>query len=328
MLAGEHRVKELHVAVGILESDNQILLTRRRADVHQGGRWEFPGGKFESGEDAEASLARELEEELGVRVLGSEPLIEIPFRYPDAAVRLHVRRVTAYTGTPQGREGQPLRWCSRQELKSVVLPAANRGIVSALLLPRDCLITPEPTGMSRTDFLDHLAGRLDAGVRWVQLRAKSLDEEHLYVLAREVLRLCEAADARLLLNASPALALRTGAHGVHLSATRAGALVGAGSSLPSGLLSGASCHDTVELRRAEALGVDYVFCSPVLPTDSHPGAPALGWAAFADLCATASVPVYALGGVGPEDLPRIRACGGHGSAGIRGYWNSNGAGVA
>jgi 8-oxo-dGTP diphosphatase len=315
--------KQLHVAVGVIEDGDRYLLTRRRADAHEGGCWEFPGGKFEAGESAPAALARELHEELGIEVLGSERLIEIPFSYPALDVHLHVRRVTGYRGAPEGREGQPLQWYARDQLGSLELPAANRGILAAISLPRDYMITPEPAGAADVEFVARLEDGLAAGIRLVQLRAKSLPEEELLVLARKAVQLCEDHGARLILNASPELALQAGAHGVHLSAGRIAALAGAHAPFPLELLVGASCHDADELALTESLGVDYVLCSPVRPTASHPGAPTLGWEGFAALCATATVPVYALGGVGPDDLALIRDNGGHGAAGITAYWNGS-----
>lgn len=312
--------KQLHVAVGVIEDGGRYLLTRRRADVHEGGCWEFPGGKFEAGEAAPAALARELHEELGINVLGSERLIEIPFSYPVLDVHLHVRRVTSYRGKPEGREGQPLQWYAGAELAGLELPAANRGILAAISLPQRYMITPEPAGPGDAEFMARLESGLAAGIGMVQLRAKSLAEEEMLVLARQMVRLCEDRGARLLLNASPELALRAGAHGVHLSAGRIASLADVHAPFPPNLLVGASCHGAAELALAESLGVDYVLCSPVRPTASHPGAPALGWEVFAALCAKATVPVYALGGVGPDDLARIRANGGHGAAGITAYW--------
>ena len=68
----------VHVAVGvILDSSRRVLLTRRAADSHQGGLWEFPGGKVEPGESLAVALARELHEELGIRVRRSSPLLEV-----------------------------------------------------------------------------------------------------------------------------------------------------------------------------------------------------------------------------------------------------------
>jgi 8-oxo-dGTP diphosphatase len=84
---------------------------------------------------------------------------------------------------------------------------------------------------------------------------------------------------------------------------------------------GASCHDAEELARAADLGLDYALLSPIRPKSPHPGAPHLGWEEFAVLVADARLPVYALGGLGPEDLDQAIDRGGQGIAAIRGFWS-------
>ena len=97
-------MQPVHVAVGvILDPGQNILITRRAADTHQGGLWEFPGGKLESGETPERGLDRELFEELGVRVLSSRPLIRVHHDYGDRHVLLDVHMISAFAGEP--REG-------------------------------------------------------------------------------------------------------------------------------------------------------------------------------------------------------------------------------
>jgi 8-oxo-dGTP diphosphatase len=124
----------VHVAVGVIRgADGRILLSRRRDEAHQGGLWEFPGGKVESGETVQDALARELGEELGILVRRSEPLIEVRHDYGDKQVLLDVWWVTAFSGTPTGREGQPLSWVAPAALSEQAFPAANLPIVQALL---------------------------------------------------------------------------------------------------------------------------------------------------------------------------------------------------
>lgn len=123
----------VHVAVGILINPaGKVLITRRPDHVHQGGLWEFPGGKVEDSEPVAAALNRELREELGVTVQVAEPWLQIRHAYPDKIVLLDVWRVTAWQGDPQGREGQPLAWASSVELAEFVFPAADEPIVAAL----------------------------------------------------------------------------------------------------------------------------------------------------------------------------------------------------
>ncbi len=123
----------VQVAVGIVvHAAGAVLITRRPDHVHQGGLWEFPGGKVESGESPESALRRELHEELGITVQAAEPWLQVRHAYPDQTVLLEVWRVTAYTGEPHGREGQPLIWASPAELETFAFPAADQPILAAL----------------------------------------------------------------------------------------------------------------------------------------------------------------------------------------------------
>ncbi len=123
----------IHVAVGvILSTTGKILISKRPDHVHQGGLWEFPGGKVDAGETVEVALARELSEELGVRPLVIKPLIEIHHDYPDKSVLLDVWYVTQFDGEPKGNEGQAIRWVDRSELGNYQFPAANQPIIAAI----------------------------------------------------------------------------------------------------------------------------------------------------------------------------------------------------
>lgn len=310
----------LHVVAAAIGDGRGAYLISRRADTaHQGGKWEFPGGKVEAGESAQEALARELDEELGIRPLEYRPLIRVRHDYPDKSVLLDVWRVARFAGRPEGREGQPLAWVAVKALSKYEFPEANRPIIDALNLPARYLVTPEP-GARHDAFLARLEQVLSCGIELVQLRANTLDPDAYAGLAREVLALCRAGDAALLLNADPALAETLGADGVHLNAARLLALKER--PLPRAYRIAASCHDARELAQARRIGADFAVLSPVKPTRSHPGAQPLGWTAFSGLCETAALPVYALGGLGPEDLNDAWNAGAQGIAAIRGLWET------
>lgn len=130
--------KIVHVAVGVIlkasaaTSVPQVYLTRRAADVHQGGKWEFPGGKVESNELVEKALSRELFEEVGIVVTTSEHLMDIKHDYVDKQVWLDIHLVTDYEHEPFGKEGQVGQWYPLETLQSLDFPAANNAIVAAL----------------------------------------------------------------------------------------------------------------------------------------------------------------------------------------------------
>jgi 8-oxo-dGTP diphosphatase len=127
-------MKPVHVAVGVIvDAAGNILITRRAPDSHQGGLWEFPGGKVEEGESLQAALSRELREELGIEIGPGSPLLEVQHDYGDKAVLLDVHVIRAFSGEAIGLEGQPLAWVPANELAHYTFPAANVPIVEAVI---------------------------------------------------------------------------------------------------------------------------------------------------------------------------------------------------
>lgn len=123
----------IEVAVALLLSDDSKVLTSwRQAHQHQGGLWEFPGGKREPEETMFQALKREIHEELGVDVVEAEPFVRIDHDYGDKQVSLDVWMVSQFNGEPSGREGQDLRWQAINELEADQFPAANVAIITAL----------------------------------------------------------------------------------------------------------------------------------------------------------------------------------------------------
>lgn len=122
----------IHVAVGVLVRDGRVLVAQRAEHLHQGGLWEFPGGKLEPGESVQNALRRELAEELGVQVRSAEAMLQVRHDYGDREVLLDVWRITDSLGEPLGLEGQPVRWVDIDDLDQLPFPAANQPIVLAL----------------------------------------------------------------------------------------------------------------------------------------------------------------------------------------------------
>ena len=138
-------------------------------------------------------------------------------------------------------------------------------------------------------------------------------------LLRQAVTLAHAAGAEAFISGDIELARATGA-GVHL---RSGQLAGLQQRpLPTSLPVAASCHDEEELRHPQRRGCDFAVLGPVMPTPSHPGAPGLGWTRFAALRETVSLPIYAIGGLTPDDIPQARQHGAQGIAAIRALWPS------
>ncbi|MGA7980916.1 MAG: Nudix family hydrolase [Chromatiaceae bacterium] len=311
-------MRVIHVAAGAIKDRlGRVLVTRRASHVHQGGLWEFPGGKLEPGEDVTQALRRELDEELGVQVLAFRPLIRVPHDYGDRRVLLYVYLVTAYAGEPRSREGQPLGWWYPNEMDPSVFPDADRPIISALRLPELYLITgPDPR---RPDaFVRQLEQALERGIRLVQLRAHELADTDYASLAFRAFALCEGSGARLMVSTDPCRAQDLPCHGLHLSGERLRGLDRR--PFTDQRWVGASCHGAEDLALAQRWGLDYALLSPVRLTATHPEAVPLGWEGFAALADAAAIPIFALGGLRPEDLPEAVQRGAQGVAAIRGLW--------
>lgn len=314
--------RTVEVAAGVLtDAHGRVLLMQRLPGKHLAGSWEFPGGKLERGETIEQALSRELREELGIEVRACAPLISIPWRYPEKAVRLHALRATAWTGEPRAREGHPLRWVHVSEMDVAAMPAADAPIVTALRLPPYYAIATKPGSESlfvsdRRNRLPSLKNDSDPGFPLVQLRMPGVSREAIRRIAMQWLDSEPSLRERLLINHDIELARELGV-GVHLKAAQLREL--AGRPLPAMSWVATSCHDREELELAAELQLDFATLSPVRATASHPDAEPLGWDRFADLAADARLPVYALGGVAPEDLRAARAAGAQGVAGIRAF---------
>ena len=123
----------LNVVAGILRRhDDRILLTERIGDSPFAGLWEFPGGKIDRGESLEEALARELLEELGVSIRAYRHLMRLNHRYEDRQVRIDFYLVSDWAGSPEGLDGQALRWVPAVELSAEELLPADAPVVRAL----------------------------------------------------------------------------------------------------------------------------------------------------------------------------------------------------
>ncbi len=121
------------MAGALFDAEGRVLIAQRPEGKTLAGRWEFPGGKIDPGEDPRAGLARELREELGVEVHDAERLIRYSHAYPDRVVRLDLWLVTSWSGDPRGLDGQALKWVRPDHLAFEDILEADQPMVDALL---------------------------------------------------------------------------------------------------------------------------------------------------------------------------------------------------
>jgi len=126
-------MKIVHVAAGIIVRDQQVFISKRSSEQHQGDKWEFPGGKVESGESVLEALTRELKEEVNLAVLNAQVFHQLEFDYGDKVVQLDFYLVDSFEGIGRGLEGQQTAWVDINDLADYHFPAANQVIVEMLM---------------------------------------------------------------------------------------------------------------------------------------------------------------------------------------------------
>jgi len=304
------------VAAAVIErADGRVLLAQRPRGKAYAGYWEFPGGKVESGETPRAALARELHEELGIVVTRASPWLVQEFVYPHAHVELHFFRVRAWDGDFVGHDGQAFAWQDPRDVRVVPLLPANTRVMRALALPPVYAITcAEDIGEEA--FLARAERALARGLRLLQVRDKTWDRPRREAFAARVVALNTRFGAHVLWNGSAGDARRLRCAGVHWTSQA----LAAATTRPHDLIVSASCHTRDDVMRASALDVDCVVLGPVRATPTHPDAALLGWDGLAIAAEGTRVPIYALGGLGADDLEAAIAHGAHGVAMRRHAW--------
>lgn len=307
----------VHVAVGVIvNSDSEVLISKRAADVHQANCWEFPGGKLESNETAKDALARELKEEIGVVVQESRFLSKISFDYGDKKVCLHTFMVTKYSGCETGAEGQPIQWVKINQLQDYNFPEANLSIINQLQLPDIIQITGE--FISLLDLISKCEKCIEKGIKLIHFRAHHLNDRDYEEHARMLLVLCQKHKVKLTLNRSLDMLSLVDADGLHMTRHEMKKYTVRPCAMDKVL--SVSCHNADELRYAEKLSVDYCYLSPVKPALSHNAGVELGLGTFSELNKGCTVPVYALGGMSVCDVSELQLLGAKGVAIISDNW--------
>ena len=349
----------IHVAVAVIVKDGHFLISKRAQNVHQGGLWEFPGGKVETGETTTEALCREIKEELGINIKKSRPLIKISHHYLDKSVLLETLIVTVFDGKEYvfeninkqeqkqeqlGLEGQQVRWVTQEQLDKYHFPQANQAIINALKLPDTYLITPDckPEPGHIKQFLEQFSDSIQQH-SLVQLRIKHISErQELNQLIQQVSDIANIKNGQILLNSSMLLTspfcrrgTEEGANlphiirqtdGLHLTSchlhdlSKDSFIQDYRQQFPEKKIA-ASCHDKNDIERANHLELDFIVVSPVQHTASHPEQKPLGWEQFKDLVESAEMPVYALGGMTANDINQAQNYGAQGISAIRSLWN-------
>lgn len=301
----EEGIKPLEVVAAVIRgADGKVLVAQRPIDKHQGGKWEFPGGKVEQGESRRSALGRELKEELGIEISSSTRLISVYHEYEDKAIYLDVYEVTNWQGEPSGCEGQPVKWLDPDELKDYEFPAANTPILEAVCLPK--LLKILKSVATDGAFRDQVLTSLALGHR---LLLHNYDEQPIsHEQINWLLDTVTEQGADVIFQSPPPLVRSD--FGIHLDSETLLKV----QEKPVAKRVSASCYSPGELFKAQRIGVDFIVIEPVLMNLFSSGREALGWPTFQSLASRVNIPVYAAGGLSDKDLDLAREYGAQGIA--------------
>jgi thiamine-phosphate pyrophosphorylase len=169
----------------------------------------------------------------------------------------------------------------------------------------------------RGDLLLQASGLIRGGTDWLQIREKDLADRTLFCLLKMLVPEARRFGCRLLLNGRPDLAFEAGVSGVHLPSTGL-PTSGVRACFPRPFMIVRSCHAEQEVLAAARDGADAVTLGPLFETPSKSGMGShMGLEALSAICGRSRIPVFALGGIGAADLPRVARTGVAGVAAIR-----------
>lgn len=314
----------LDVAVGVMiNAKGEVLLAQRPKDKSWSGWWEFPGGKIEAGETAKEALIRELKEELDVTITDATPWVSFDYDYPKTKVRLAFFLITAWEGEPKGLERQRFAWTKPEKAAELgeLLPASQPPIKWLSLSPLYAITPDFDEQLSAENLSSYLEQALSKGIRLFQFRQTNWPKgpacKELKAIFESLLEQCHQHGAKLLVNSVHPKAWWQLADGVQLRTSDAIQLEQR--PIPKNKLLGVSTHHLADILYAHILEADFIVLGHIKNTPSHPEQAPLGWDAFEEMAKEAARPVYAIGGMTPDDLSIARQHHAHGVAGISAF---------
>jgi 8-oxo-dGTP diphosphatase len=126
----------MKVVAAVIEKDGRVLIARRREETSFGGYWEFPGGKVEDDESPEIALAREILEEMGVKIQVKDLLQSVAYHHPPVSLELLAYRADLVTHDFKLIDHDEIRWAAPSDLAEEEFTAPDRPIVRRLAGPR------------------------------------------------------------------------------------------------------------------------------------------------------------------------------------------------
>lgn len=302
--------KKIKVSAGILlDHNHNVLLTKRLASQTWPEYWEFPGGKLKTNESLDQCLKRELLEEINISVIRASRWITREFNQDNKILQVTFFLIHQWSGEIQNKDVAEHKWIDPKNIEDwpeQILPK-NLYILRALSLPPLYLITdayenPEfykKIGSSKRKF-------------YIQLREPMLEKDELIKLELDL----KKNNRHILINSRHVHELSSD-FGIHFTESD----LFKQTQVNPNKIHSASVHSLESIQYAQKLGINFVVLSQVYETKSHPLKTGMGWNAFKAIVNQVDIPVYALGGMGFDDLEQSYNNGGVGIASQRKIWN-------
>jgi len=112
--------------------NGKYLITKRPANSHLGGYWEFPGGKVKEGESYTAALEREMLEETNLTIEVGDLFRDISYEYEDRIINLLFYESIILSGEPKALECEEIKWIAPGEFFNHEFPPADTELVNLL----------------------------------------------------------------------------------------------------------------------------------------------------------------------------------------------------
>lgn len=297
----------VEVSIALLFHRTQVLVGWREAKQHQGNKYEFPGGKVEQGETPEQACRREVLEEVGIVLEQLHQFDVIRHEYDDIHVHLHLFQ--AYISDAQiSKINAPWAWYRREQLSELPFPKANDAIIQRLQWPHQIKISEQ---------IQQIKALSPDQMLYLRINTLSAQDMNIINALSEVERQKLIINVQIWQSLSADVKRNIGA--VHFKTAQLldESMLEEQHQALVGVRTLAACHDQTTVTLAHKHGFDAVLLSPVLHTPTHKDTKALGWDHFGKIAKNSHVPVFALGGMKPEDLDLAQKYAGYGVAGIR-----------
>ncbi len=306
----------------VLNEKGELLLVKRDREPKT-GQWCLPGGYLELNETPEAGCLRELREETGLEgdidhwhgnVTGDSPFYKsiLLLGYSIKNIRGHL--------TP-GDDCQDARFFKLSEMPPVAFRSHREILAHAIGLAHKPRNMPAELGayvITSGDHLDIAQKACQAGARILQYRDKNPDRRHVLQTARTIREITRPFSTLFIVNDFIDIALLADADGVHLGQEDI-PIAEARKITPPHFIIGLSTHSLAQALEAEKQGADYIGSGPIFATPTKAHYLPIGVATLTQVLAAVRIPVVAIGGLNPQNIPALQNLGAKNFAMVRAF---------